>query len=245
LRNYETLSINALPSVPPAARLVGLMGLGGAQPPPTGFFAKARAKFAEIFPSRESYSNGPFTVKDLQEIIDSAHAEYTRKTGPRWKRMFIRAPKPKTGRPALQGVPEELQGHPMSRTYEALLKASRSTEGISPSEIIKAMELTTGNLGFRELDQQGRLMRAQKKALTERIVMAMFGGVALIGPMLIMTLHPSKNTSLITVSVATFIFALILAVGATDSTGKDVLGATAAYAAVLVVFVGTSSGGGS
>ena len=60
-----------------------------------------------------------------------------------------------------------------------------------------------------------------------------------------MTLHPSRNTSLITVSAATFLFALVLALVATDSDGKDVLAATAAYAAVLVVFVGTSSGGGS
>lgn len=70
--------------------------------------------------------------------------------------------------------------------------------------------------------------------------MAMFGGVALIGPMLIMTLHPSRNTSLITVSVSTFLFAPLLAFIASDSAGKDVLGATAAYAAVLVVFVGSS-----
>ena len=53
--------------------------------------------------------------------------------------------------------------------------------------------------------------------------MAMFGGVSLIGPMLIMTLRQSTNTSLITVSVATFVFALDLAAGATDSSGKDVL----------------------
>jgi hypothetical protein len=59
--------------------------------------------------------------------------------------------------------------------------------------------------------------------------MAMFGGISLIGPMLIMTLHKSTNTSLVTVSVATFGFALALAVGVTDSGGKGVLGATAAY----------------
>ena len=62
--------------------------------------------------------------------------------------------------------------------------------------------------------------------------MAMFGGVALIGPMLIMTLQPSLNTSLITVSIATFLFV------ASDSAGKDVLATTAA--AVLVVLVGTN-----
>ena len=71
--------------------------------------------------------------------------------------------------------------------------------------------------------------------------MALFGGVALIAPIPIMVLRPTRNVSLVTTSVATILFALILAFGAQDSSGKDVLAATAAYAAVLVVFVGTST----
>jgi hypothetical protein len=73
-----------------------------------------------------------------------------------------------------------------------------------------------------------------------RFFMALFAAVALIGPTLIMSLHASLNTSLITTSVATVLFGLVLAVSATDSSGQDVLGATAAYCAVLIVFVGTS-----
>lgn len=111
----------------------------------------------------------------------------------------------------------------------------------SPKHMLQSMETTFGNLGFRELDQKGREERSQKNALTQRIIMALFGGTALIGPMLIMTLHQSRNTSLITSSVATFVFALVMAFAARDSAGKDVLGITAAYAAVLVVFVGTST----
>lgn len=110
---------------------------------------------------------------------------------------------------------------------------------------MEIMQGVVGNLGFRELDPLGREKRSQKTALTERIIMATFGGVALIAPMLIMTLHSSRNTSLITTSLATFIFALVLAIGATNSAGKDVLTATAAYAAVLVVFVGTNTTGSS
>ena len=114
-------------------------------------------------------------------------------------------------------------------------------DGISPSLVLHSMENIVGNLGFRELDQRGRVERSQKQAFTQRVIMALSGGAALIGPMLIMTLHPSKKTSLITVSVATSIFALVFALVARDSAGKDVLGITAAYAAVLVVFVGTST----
>lgn len=75
--------------------------------------------------------------------------------------------------------------------------------------------------------------------------MALFGGVALIVPTVIMAKVQGINVSLITTSVAVVLFGVALAFGATDSTGKDVLAATAAYTAVLVVFVGTSLGGAS
>lgn len=52
----------------------------------------------------------------------------------------------------------------------------------------------------------------------------------------------STTFALVTVSVATFIFALVLALCAKNSAGKDVLAATAAYTAVLVGFVWTSAG---
>ncbi len=89
--------------------------------------------------------------------------------------------------------------------------------------------------------------------------MASVGGISLIVPMLIMALHRSRVTSLVTTSVAVVLFAIVLAVwplisrhfpwmkGRTDladvdeSLGnKDVLLITAAYTAVLVVFVGAS-----
>lgn len=55
-----------------------------------------------------------------------------------------------------------------------------------------------------------------------------------------MALYPSRNTNLITVSISTILFAFLVATGVSDGTGKDVLAATAAYTAVLVVFFGTS-----
>lgn len=70
--------------------------------------------------------------------------------------------------------------------------------------------------------------------------MALFGGIALIIPTVLMAKFEGINLSLVITSVSVFVFALVLAFGATDSTGKDVLGMTAAYTAVLVVFVGTS-----
>lgn len=99
-----------------------------------------------------------------------------------------------------------------------------------------------GPLGFRELDKRGRVERERRSAYTSRISMALFGGVALISPMLIMALHPGLVVDLVTASVATAIFAFITGAWMRDASGKDVLASTAAYAAVLVVFVGASLG---
>ncbi|KAL8389072.1 hypothetical protein RB595_008810 [Gaeumannomyces hyphopodioides] len=86
---------------------------------------------------------------------------------------------------------------------------------------------------------------ARKHAFVSRFAMALFGGIALIVPTVVMAKVQGIDVSLITTSVAVVLFGLALAFGATDSTGKDVLAATAAYTAVLVVFVGTSLGGGA
>ena len=72
-----------------------------------------------------------------------------------------------------------------------------------------------------------------------RFILACISGASLIGPMLIMSLGPSKNKSLITVSVAVFLFCLILSL-VLRLKNPDFLVATGAYTAVLVVFVGAS-----
>ena len=97
-----------------------------------------------------------------------------------------------------------------------------------------------GELNFRELNKEVREASMRKQAFSERLWMGGFGGVAVIAPMLLMSLHRDLNTSLITSSVATALFTLVLALRAKSLKGQEVLGATAAYAAVLVVFVGTS-----
>ena len=75
--------------------------------------------------------------------------------------------------------------------------------------------------------------------------MALFGGLALIVPMIIMTLHPTNLTNLLTTSLFVLGVAIALVYLMTDAASKDIIGATAAYAAVLVVFVGTNSGPGA
>ncbi|KAI4212612.1 MAG: hypothetical protein LQ351_004684 [Letrouitia transgressa] len=74
-----------------------------------------------------------------------------------------------------------------------------------------------------------------------RLRMALFGGVSLIAPMLIMKLHPTLLTQLVTTSVFILAVGIILAWYMRDAQKRDILAATATYAAVLVVFVGTTS----
>ena len=81
---------------------------------------------------------------------------------------------------------------------------------------------------------------ARKGLFLSRLFFALFGGLALVAPMLIMTLHPTKLTSLLTTSLFIIAVAVILAWVMEDAQNKDSVAATAAYAAVLVVFVGTA-----
>ncbi|KAI6790348.1 hypothetical protein KC361_g7966 [Hortaea werneckii] len=78
-----------------------------------------------------------------------------------------------------------------------------------------------------------------KKQRLERFAMASFGGLLIIVPMLIMANVPGKVASLVTSCVAIAIFAALVTLG-TKLGPHEVLASVAAYAAVLVVFVGLS-----
>jgi len=78
------------------------------------------------------------------------------------------------------------------------------------------------------------------RAVTERLMYGILGGLALVVPMLVMVLHNTVLTALLTVSVATILFAALCAFYA-EIRPMQLVGATAAYAAVLVVFVGTTN----
>ena len=71
-----------------------------------------------------------------------------------------------------------------------------------------------------------------------RVVLAAIGAAFLLGPMWLMVLRPGVYTSLVAVTVFVSAFGIFMAWALNE--GKDVLASTAAYAAVLVVFVGTN-----
>lgn len=74
----------------------------------------------------------------------------------------------------------------------------------------------------------------------ERIWVAAVGGLFLIIPMWIMVLHNTLWTGLVSTTVFVAVFGLLMAWVLREN--MDVLSNTAAYAAVLVVFVGLSLG---
>ncbi|KAK4161613.1 hypothetical protein QBC43DRAFT_357478 [Cladorrhinum sp. PSN259] len=113
----------------------------------------------------------------------------------------------------------------------------RMTKGIG-QELLKAMNETTSGI---TKDKEFK----DRQALWARLLMALGGGLALIGPMLIMVLHPEKLTALITTSCCVVGVAVMLAIVMRDSQPKDIVAFTAAYAAGLVVFVGSGGGGSS
>ena len=73
-----------------------------------------------------------------------------------------------------------------------------------------------------------------------RFIVAIIGGFSLVVPMLVMRLDENLKKSLITVSVAVLLFSAVTSL-MFKASNVETLAATAAYAAVLVVFVGTSS----
>ena len=93
----------------------------------------------------------------------------------------------------------------------------------------------------RELNEEQKRKAAQEEWLAtrfRRISLACFAGIALIGPMILMTLVATLRCSLSTTAVATLLFALLMGYN-TSISERDIVVVTAGYAAVLVVFVGT------
>jgi len=83
------------------------------------------------------------------------------------------------------------------------------------------------------------IQREDEAAVREarsRFVFAMAGGLAIMTPMMIMAVHEVPTKNLITIAIAIFLFSCGVAVFS-RAPPENLLGATAAYAAVLMVFV--------
>jgi hypothetical protein len=81
--------------------------------------------------------------------------------------------------------------------------------------------------------------RPQSRSLHGRFGMAAVGGAFLIAPMWLMVLHRTLYTGLVSTTVFVIFFGIVMAFFIEK--GLDVMTTTAAYAAVLVVFVGLNT----
>lgn len=98
----------------------------------------------------------------------------------------------------------------------------------------KRKDVTTRGMQTREESVQQFL---------ERLLMALFGGAFLVGPMWLMVRHSTGDIPLISTTVFVIAFSILMAGALRKETSSMVFSAAAAYAAVLVVFVGTTSTG--
>lgn len=91
------------------------------------------------------------------------------------------------------------------------------------------------------LDRQNPIVRRLKsgKDRIKRFLFAITGGAALLVPMIIMTYKTSQHARLTVVSIAVVLFSLFMA--STSASKENLVAATAAYAAVLVVYIGSAS----
>jgi hypothetical protein len=115
--------------------------------------------------------------------------------------------------------------------------------GLIPNHVLPAgdlpIALDQGDPVLPGVPRTVAIKANKSKNLALRFSMASAGGLSLIVPVLVMANVPGIVSSLVTTCIAMLIFAIGITLG-TDLKPDQVLGATAAYAAVLVVFVGTS-----
>jgi hypothetical protein len=126
LRTYETLSLNALPSIPSGSRLIGRLDQtgGSSEEPDLSYTQKLALKLLYSFPSLADLLRGFKPYIETHQLL----------------------------RHMLSGMLYRLSS--MGLFYGAIGYMARSSEQyeLSPNRKVQFMELTTGNLGFRELD---------------------------------------------------------------------------------------------
>lgn len=110
-----------------------------------------------------------------------------------------------------------------------------------PNRITVSAEEAKRRNRYEDLDGLPPKEISPKVEKIARFIIGVCGGLSLIVPMLLMRIQENLIKSLITTSVAVVLFAATTSM-IFKANDVETLAATAAYTAVLVVFVGTSSG---
>jgi VIT1/CCC1 family predicted Fe2+/Mn2+ transporter len=131
----------------------------------------------------------------------------------------------------------------LMKSSRALERSILETTKLIPDHVLPAgpLPLPTdhANPQLRDLGRNEANKAASRNSRILRFTMAGIGALLLLVPMLIMANIPGKNASLITTCIALMIFSVLIPL-LTELGPNEILATTAAYAAVLVVFVGTS-----
>lgn len=151
------------------------------------------------------------------------------------------------------GEPDPFRITSQDRLGFILLKRVGLFENRGPAVAAASEERSRLNIKHKKAWDKGlnilpEFSRTQRKMLNERdkfirrLSLGVLGGLAILVPMLIMALVNTLMMSLVVTCVATLLFAVVLSLPlyGGDLDEQTVLGAVAAYAAILVVFVGTS-----
>ena len=133
----------------------------------------------------------------------------------------------------------------LPRTRMAISTIYNRIRGITSNNPVRAdtEAVTIDDIELKEREfykSQRRDRVARRLGMRNRLIAAVFGGLSFIAPMLIMAIRPSQVKTLVTSSVAVLLFAVGLAWKSTAKI-ETLLATTAAYAAVMVVFVGVNS----
>jgi len=141
---------------------------------------------------------------------------------------------------ALRGYVEDAF---LMQTSRALERQVLETVGLVPDHVLPAGPLPLARDAkcpkLRDMGRNEANRAAYEKTRLRRFLWVGCGGLLLIVPMLVMANIDTKTASLVTTCVAITIFAILVS-WFTALGPNEVLATTAAYAAVLVVFVGTS-----
>lgn len=120
--------------------------------------------------------------------------------------------------------------------------ASQPQENVQDLEraSLRKPEDSRGLTVMEHFRSERRERLARKLGMRNRFIGALCGGLSVIAPMLIMAINPSQIKTLVTASVAVLLFSIGLA-WRSSARIDALLATTAAYAAVMVVFVGVNS----
>lgn len=131
----------------------------------------------------------------------------------------------------------------LMKSSRALERSILETTKLIPNHVLPAGPLPLpndhANPQLRDTGRNEANRAAYQKNRLLRFTMGGVGALLLVVPMLIMANIPGRTASLVTTCIALLIFSALIPL-LTELGPNEILATTAAYAAVLVVFVGTS-----